>query len=108
MLKVKGGRSYLRMIFFFTDKGKEKKMHDFRVNYVSQLLMRHAWESEQRHSQSSVIGKLSYFGRYYQIYTDKEKNIFTEVLKWLIFSLKYEEDFQGAELMFPPTGIMNS
>lgn len=30
------------MIFFFTDKGKEKKMHDFRVNYVSQLLMRHA------------------------------------------------------------------
>ena len=47
MLKVKEGRSRLRRIFFFPDKGKEKKMHVFRIIYVSQWLMRHAWENEQ-------------------------------------------------------------
>lgn len=77
-------------------------MHVFRINYVSQLLMSHSWESEQRQSYSNVIGKLGSFGRYYQVYTDKEKNIFREVLKWLIFFPKYEEDFQSTELMFPP------
>lgn len=51
MPKVKEDSSYLGIIFFFMDKGREKKMYAFRVNYVSQLLIRHAWESEQRHSQ---------------------------------------------------------
>lgn len=82
-------------------------MHVFRINYVSWLLMRHAWENEQRQSQSSVIGKLSYFGRNYQVYTDKEKSISREALKWLTFSPKDEENFQGTELMFSPVGIMN-
>lgn len=48
MLKVKEGKSYLTTIFFFTDKGKEEKnAWLYRVNYVSQLLMRHAWEREK-------------------------------------------------------------
>lgn len=70
--------------------------------------MRHAWESGQRESQLSVIGKLSYFERYYQVYTDKEKSIFREAYKWPTFSPKDEEDFQGSELVFPPLGIRNS
>lgn len=68
MLKVKEGKSRLRGFSFsqIKEKGK-KKMHVFRINYVSQLLMSHAWESEQeqKQNQSNGIGKLSYFGRYY-------------------------------------------
>lgn len=65
MLKVKEGKSRLRGFSFSQIKEKRKKMHVFRINYVSQLLMSQAWESEQRQNQSNVIGKLSYFGRYY-------------------------------------------
>lgn len=43
--------------------------------------------------KSNVIGKLSYFGRYYQFYRDKEKSIFREALKWLIFFPKQKGDF---------------
>lgn len=96
MLKVKEGKSCLRGFSFSQMKEKRKNMHVFRINYVSQLLMSHAWESEQRQNQSNVIGKLSYFGRSYQVYTDKERSIFREVAKWLMFSPKYEKDFQGA------------
>lgn len=83
-------------------------MHVFRINYISQLLMSHAWESEQKQSQSNVIGKLSYFGRYYQVHTNKEKITFKEALTWLKLSPKHEEDFQGTELVFPLFDIMNS
>lgn len=84
-------------------------MHVFRINYISQLLsMSHAWESEQRQSQVNVVGRLSYFGRCYQVSTDKEESILREALKWLIFSPNYEGDFQGIELMLSHVDIMNS
>lgn len=70
--------------------------------------MSHAWESEQRQRQLTVIGKLSYLGRYYQVSTDKEGSFLREALKWLIVSPDYEEAFQGIELMLSHVGIMNS
>lgn len=50
MLKVKEGKSCLRGFFFLQIKEK-KKMHVFRINYLSQLLRSHASESEQRQAQ---------------------------------------------------------
>ena len=51
-------------------------MHVFRINYLSQLLMSHAWESEQRQGQVKHNWEAKLFWKVLPILQRQGKKVF--------------------------------